>query len=67
MFNIEKLKKIRFPLTIKIAISLIFIIFVVMGASTFLDIKNNREEMEKYEKKSNISAFTSAIPVMENA
>ena len=67
MFNKEKLQNIRFPLTIKIALSLILIIFIVMGVSTFLDIKENRKDMENYEKKNNISAFTSALPVMENA
>ncbi|MBX9836686.1 MAG: SpoIIE family protein phosphatase [Silvanigrellaceae bacterium] len=67
MFNKEKLQNIRFPLTIKIALSLILIIFIVMGVSTFLDIKDNRNDMENYEKKNNISAFTSALPIMENA
>jgi phosphoserine phosphatase RsbU/P len=67
MFKTILTKNFRFPLTIKIALSLIFIIIIVMGISTILDIKETREEMENYERKNNLSAFTAAIPIIENA
>ena len=38
-----------------------------MGISTFLDIKETRKEMENYERKNNMSIFTAAIPIIENA
>lgn len=67
MFKKILTKNIRFPLTIKIALSLIFTIIIVMGISTIFEIKETRNEMEKYERKNNLSIFTAAIPIIENA
>lgn len=67
MSVITKLKTIRFPLTLKIAAALIFIMLIVMGSFAYFEISENRLKMENYEKKSNFSSFTSAIPSLENA
>ncbi len=67
MFNSNFTKTFKFPLTIKIALSLIFIIIIVMGFYTTIDIKKTRKEMENYERKNNISIFTASIPIIENA
>lgn len=67
MFKRIQVKNFRFPLTIKIALSLIFIIIIAMGISTILEIKETREKIENYERKNNISVFSAAIPIIEDS
>ncbi|KAB8027391.1 SpoIIE family protein phosphatase [Fluviispira multicolorata] len=62
----EKIINIRLPLTVKIASSLIFIIFFVVSIYTYFDIKRTRTQMELDAKKNTLAAFTSAIPIIEN-
>jgi methyl-accepting chemotaxis protein len=60
-------KNMRFPLAIKTALALIAIIFVIMGVTTYFYIGQNRAEMEAFERKSQLSIFSAALPVVENA
>ncbi|RDB35146.1 MAG: HAMP domain-containing protein [Spirobacillus cienkowskii] len=60
-------KNMRFPLAIKTALALIAIIFVIMGITTYLYIGQNRSEMEAFERKNQLSIFSAALPVVENA
>ena len=65
--KLSQIKNLRIPLTIKITFSFVCIIFVALGINAIIDIYDTRTEMEDYEIKNNISIFTSAIPVIENA